>query len=247
MSIVGIGPGALEHLSQKARQALAECDVVAGYATYIRLLGSLTAGKEIISSGMRGEISRAARAIERAFLGKAVCIVSSGDPGIYGMAGLVLELLKEKECGMLPIEIIPGITAASACASLLGAPLAQDFAVISLSDILIPAKEIEAKLAAAAKADFAIVLYNPKSKHRTKPLKMAWKILKKYRPPLTPVGIVRNAYRACQQVETMSLKDAAALKAGIDMATTVIVGSSRTFIKNRFMVTPRGYDVNSIL
>lgn len=229
-------------LSQKARKAIAESKVIVGYATYIKLLGSLTAGKEIISSGMTKEIERAKAAIKRALEGKTVSIISSGDPGIYGMAGAVLELLEINDAKKITIEITPGITAASACASLLGAPLAQDFAVISLSDLLIKSREIEKRLRAAVKADFVIALYNPKSKSRIKPLESAWKIIRQYRPLATPVGIVKNAYRGHEKVKVMRLKDAGLLK-DIDMATTIIVGNSQTFLKSGYMITARGYNM----
>lgn len=229
-------------LSQKARDTIDESQVIIGYGTYINLLGNLVLGKEVVSSGMTGEITRARRAIEKALEGKKVSIISSGDPGIYGMAGIVLELLKKSDIKRLKIEIIPGVTAASACASLLGAPLTQDFAVISLSDLLVSREEIERKLKAALEADFAIVLYNPKSKSRTKPLERAWKIIKRFRSSGTPVGIVKNAYRNGEEVK-MSLLGKASLLKDIDMATTIIIGSSRTFVKDGYMITPRGYEI----
>lgn len=195
---------------------------------------------------MTQEIGRANKAIEKALAGKTVCVISSGDPGIYGMAGLILELLKKSDIDNLRIEIIPGITAASACASLLGAPLAQDFAVISLSDLLVTRKEIEKKLKYAVRADFVLVLYNPKSKSRIKPLERAWKIIRQYRPAQTPVGIVRDAYRASQDLRIRRLENVD--QAGdIDMATTVIIGNSRTFVKGKYMITSRGYDLENVL
>jgi len=229
-------------LSQKASDAIAESKVVVGYATYIKLLGSMVTGKEVVSSGMTQEVMRAHKAIEKALEGKDVCVISSGDSGIYGMAGVILELLKKNDISRIEIKIIPGITAASACASLLGAPLTRDFAVISLSDLLADRKKIEKKLMLALKADFVIVLYNPKSKSRIKPLERAWNIIKQHRPSTTPVGIVKNAYRNNQEVKAICLKDAAKLK-DIDMATTIIVGNSEAFIKNGYMITPRGYDL----
>lgn len=230
-------------MSQKAREVIAESQVIVGYNAYIKLLDNLAAGKEVISTGMTKEIGRAVQAIEKASLGKRVCIISSGDPGIYGMAGVILELLKKRDTEKIKIEIIPGITSASACASLLGAPLAQDFAVISLSDLLVDRKMIEKKIKAALNGSFVIVLYNPKSKSRIKPLEMAWDIITKSRPPATPVGIVKNAYRAKQDIKLMPLKKAVLLK-DIDMATTIIVGNSETFIKsNKYMITKRGYNI----
>jgi len=227
-------------MSQKAKQAIDESQVIAGYITYIRLLGKLAKEKEIIASGMTQEISRARQVIELALAGKKVCLISSGDPGIYGMAGVVLELLNSGQAGKFDLEIIPGITSASSCASLLGAPLAQDFAMISLSDLLVSRKEIEKKLLFSLKADFVIALYNPQSKTRTKPLEQAWKMIAKFRPAKTPVGIVKDAYRLGQEVIIKPLRQAARIK-DIDMATTIIIGNSRTLIKNGYMITPRGY------
>lgn len=227
-------------MSVKAKQAIGQSRVIAGYITYIRLLGKLVAKKEVIASGMTQEISRARQAIASALAGKKVCLISSGDPGIYGMAGVVLELLKSREAKKIDLEIIPGITSASSCASLLGAPLAQDFAMISLSDLLVSRKEIEKKLLFSLKADFVIALYNPQSKTRAKPLEQAWKMIAKFRPAKTPVGIVKYAYRPKQEVIIKPLRQAAKIK-DIDMVTTIIIGNSRTFMKNGYMVTPRGY------
>ncbi|MBI4335609.1 MAG: precorrin-3B C(17)-methyltransferase [Candidatus Omnitrophica bacterium] len=240
LSIVGIGPGDKGQMSQGARRAIAGADCLVGYSTYIKLLGGASSGKEILSSGMTHEVERAAEAIEKARRGKAVCVISSGDPGVYGMAGVILELLGSADAGKIDIEIMPGIMSANACAALLGAPLMNDFAVISLSDLLTKWKDIEKRLGAAAKAGFVIVLHNPRSKSRTKPLAMAWDIIKRHRPPLTPVGIVRNAYRSGEVVKITRLKDAPTLR-DIDMATTIIVGTSKTYVKNGYMITPRGY------
>ncbi|MDO8488491.1 MAG: precorrin-3B C(17)-methyltransferase [Candidatus Omnitrophota bacterium] len=240
-----MGPGDLAQLSRRAYEALNESQVIVGYSTYIKLLGKIIAKKELISFGMTQEIIRANEAIKKALEGRTVCVISSGDPGIYGMAGLILELLKNSDIKKLRIEIIPGITAASASASLLGAPLAQDFAVISLSDLLVSRQEIEKKLKYALKADFVIVLYNPKSKSRVKPLKRAWSIIRQYRAGQTPVGIVRDAYRDCQNLRIIRLKDVNRIK-GIDMTTTIIVGNSRTFVKGRYMVTRRGYKIKNV-
>lgn len=191
---------------------------------------------------MTQEIPRARQAIEIALKGKDVCIISSGDSGVYGMAQVVLELLKSRDAKRIKIEIIPGITAALACASLLGAPLAQDFAAISLSDILVPWQEIEKKLKAAAKGDFVIALYNPKSKSRIAPLMKAWDIISEYRPTMTPIGIVKNAYRKNQEIKISLLKERPLLE-NVDMATTIIIGNSKTFIKDGYMITARGYNI----
>lgn len=227
-------------MTPKAYRAIQDCQVIVGYKAYLQLLKGLLEGKEIISSGMTQEIRRAEKAIEKALGGNDVCLISSGDPGIYGMAGVILELLGKEEAGKIPIEIVPGVTAASSCASLLGAPLMNDFAVISLSDLLTDRRMIEKRIRSACRGDFVIVFYNPKSRKRIKPLQKAWQILMKYRSPQTPVGIVRNARRADEEVTIISLKEMLAVKQ-IDMGATVIVGNSKTFTKGRYMITPRGY------
>lgn len=241
LNIVGIGPGDRDFLSQKAYKAIRSCQVIVGYKAYIELLNDLVTGKEVLSSGMTQEIKRAKEAIEKALNGKNVCLISSGDPGIYGMAGITLELLRKEE-GHIEIEIIPGITAASSCASLLGAPLMNDFAVISLSDLLTDRRLIEERIESACKGDFVIVFYNPKSKKRIKPLERAWQILMRHRSPETPVGVVRNAQRDNEEVIIISLKDMLSLKQ-IDMGATIIVGNSRTYVKGKYMITPRGYEL----
>jgi len=226
-------------LTERAKEALDECQIIVGYKGYIKLLGKLAAKKDTISSGMTKEIERAAFAIENASQGRRVCLISSGDAGIYGMAGAALELLGNQK-PPVSLEIIPGITAASSCASLLGAPLANDFAVISLSDLLTDKKLIKKRVEAAAKGDFVIVFYNPKSKKRTAPLEDAWRILMKHRSSATPVGIVRNAYRENEKVRIVELKDMLRSEI-IDMFTTIIVGNSGTYVKGKYMVAPRGY------
>src|SRR4030042_806567 len=210
--MVGSGPGDRDSRPPRAYQAVKDCRVIVGYKAYLELLdndmsGGLLAGKEIISSGMTQELTRAGMAIEKALAGNDVCLISSGDPGIYGMAGVILELLEKEGTAKIPIEIVPGVTAASSCAGLLGAPLMNDFAVISLSDLLTDSKVIEKRVRSACRGDFVIVFYNPKSKKRIKPFEKAWQILMKYRPPQTPVGIVRNAKRADEEATIIRLKD----------------------------------------
>ncbi|OGW78076.1 MAG: precorrin-3B C(17)-methyltransferase [Omnitrophica bacterium RIFCSPLOWO2_02_FULL_45_16] len=240
--MVGIGPGEIGHMSLRARKAIEECQVIVGYNTYIKLLGDLIYNKEIKSFGMTEEIKRAEYAIGRARNGKRVCVISSGDPGVYGMAGLILELLKKNDPNELKIEIIPGVIAAAACASLLGAPLMHDFAVISLSDLLTDLELIERRVESAAKADFVVVLYNPKSARRVIPFQKACDIMLKYRSLNTPVGIVRNAYRDDQEVTVTTLKDLPSFKK-INMATTIIIGNSKTYVKHGCIITPRGYNL----
>ena len=230
----------MRHISQRAREAIEECQVIVGYHTYIKLLGDLTYNKEIIYSGMTEEIKRAKYAIEHAGRGRRVCVISSGDPGVYGMAGLVLELLKKNDLNKIEIEIIPGIIAATACAALLGAPLMHDFAVISLSDLLTDLELIKRRIELAAKADFVIALYNPKSAKRIIPFQKACDILLKYKSPYTPVGIVQNGYRDNQEVKVTTLKNLFSFKK-INMATTILIGNSKTYVKDKYMITPRGY------
>jgi precorrin-3B C17-methyltransferase len=229
-------------MSQCAREAIERSQVVIGYKTYVRLLGNLVRGKEVISSGMTEETERVKCAIENARRGKRVSLISSGDPGVYGMAGLALELLDKRDLNRIEIEIIPGIISANACASLLGAPLMHDFAVVSLSDLLTDLELIKRRIELAAKGDFVIVLYNPKSARRVIPFKEACDILLKYKSLHTPVGIVRNAYRDNQEVIITNLKKLISFKK-VNMVTTIIVGNSKTYLKGKFMITPRGYDL----
>ena len=231
-------------MTQRAYRAIQICQVIVGYTAYLQLLDGLLAGKEIISSGMTQELGRAEKAIEKALEGRDVCLVSSGDPGIYGMAGLILELLGKKEAEKIRIEIVPGVTAASSSASLLGAPLMNDFAVISLSDLLTDRRIIEKRIRAACRGDFVIVFYNPKSRKRIKPFEKAWQILMRYRSPRTPVGIVRNAGRPDEEVTLISLKGMLSATQ-IDMGATIVVGNSKTFIRGGFMITPRGYELKT--
>src|SRR6266571_871458 len=205
--VVGIGPGDLKHMTFEAREAIESADVVVGYATYLELIEPLLIGKEVVSSGMMREVERCREALAIAAAGKTVALVSSGDAGVYGMAGLVLELATHVGAhGMRPsflakpeIVIVPGVSAVQAAAAVLGAPLMHDFAVISLSDLLTPWQTIRQRLAAAAAADFVVALYNPRSKGRVTQIEEAREILMDSRPPQTPVGIVRNACRAGEE------------------------------------------------
>ncbi|MGB9808838.1 MAG: precorrin-3B C(17)-methyltransferase [Caldanaerobacter sp.] len=239
LKIVGIGPGSLDDMTQRALQALEECDVVVGYKTYIDLVMPLIEKKKIVSSGMRSEVERCRKAIELSLKGEKVCLISSGDPGIYGMAGLVYEIAGSEVLEEMDVEVIPGVTALNAASAILGAPIMQDFSAISLSDHLIPWEVIEKRLEASAKADFVVVLYNPKSRERQEHIEKAKKILLKYRKEDTPVGIVKNATRRGEEVVLTTLKDME--KFDIDMRTIVIVGNSSTYVKNGKMITPRGY------
>ena len=226
-------------MTPKAKDAIENADVIVGYKTYIKLIHDLIKPQTEVFSGTMGrEVDRAKTAVEKACQGKYVVVVSSGDPGVYGMAGVVFEVASLRDAE-LPIDVIPGVTAATVAASKLGAPLVTDFAVISLSDLLTPWEQIEKRLEASAEADFIIVLYNPQSIGRKKPLIKAHEILLKYRLPETPIGIVRKAGREGEEYVISSLKEL--LGEEVDMVSTVIVGNSTTKIISGRMVTPRGY------
>ncbi len=240
--LVGFGPGAEAHMTIRAREAIAEADVVIGYSTYIRLVRDLLDGKEVIRKGMTEEIDRCIEAYEQARQGKTVALVSSGDIGVYGMAGPTYEVLLQ--AGWRPgdgieVEVVPGCTALSACASLVGAPLTHDFCSISLSDLLTPWPVIARRLEAAARSDFVIALYNPKSGRRTGQIVEAQRILLQYRRPDTPVAIVKSAYRDLQDIQMVTLERMAECKIG--MLTTVLIGNSSTYLQENLMITPRGY------
>ena len=242
LSIVGIGPGAPQHTTPAALQAIREAELIVGYTTYIRLVRELIQGKEVIRTGMTEEIGRAAAAVERARGGGRVAIISSGDAGVYGMAGLVFQVLQESgwRRGQSPeLQLIPGMTALNSTASLVGAPLGHDFCAISLSDLLTPWPVISRRLEAAAAADFVVGLYNPASGRRTRQIVEAQRILRAHRAGDTPVALVKSAYRKLQQVELSDLDHF--LDFEIGMLTTVIVGSSNTFVYEGYMITPRGY------
>jgi len=212
--------------------------VVVGYQGYLELIADLLGEKQVIGSGMRKEVQRAETAIEAALDGKSVAVVSSGDAGIYGMAGLVFELLQKRGLD-LPVEVVPGITAASLAAAALGAPLMNDFVVLSLSDLLTPWPLIEKRLQLAAQGDWVIVFYNPKSRSRTSQIERAQAILLEQRSPQTPVGMVYKAGRSQEQRVISDL--AHFLEEPLDMSTVVIVGNSQSFVYKDFLVTPRGY------
>lgn len=241
ISVVGIGPGSLEHLTPKARSEIEAADVVVGYGTYIKLIQSIVKkGAEVVSGTMGKEVERAKIAVDKASVGKRVVMVSSGDPGVYGMAGIVLEVVAQQKTPVL-VEIVPGVTAATAASAILGAPLVSDFAVISLSDLLTPWEKIERRLEAAASADFSIVLYNPQSHGRIEPLAKAYEIMLKHVDSKTPVGIVRQAGREGESAVVTTLKEL--LNCEIDMVTTIVVGNSATKVVNGKMVTARGYEL----
>ncbi len=238
---MSLGPGSSDHLSPRAREALEAAEVVVGYSTYVDLLDPRTLqGKEVISTGMKREIDRCRAAIGKAMQGKNTAIVCSGDAGVYGMAGLVLELVEQDDLiGKIDVEVVPGIPALCAAAALLGAPLMHDFAVISLSDLLTPWDVIQTRVKAAAAADYVMVLYNPRSKSRDWQMGEVRKTVLEHRGPATPVGIVRNAMREDQEIRLTTLEDLD--DSPVDMLSIVIIGNSQTRISGTKMITPRGY------
>ncbi len=241
LHVVGIGPGSPKDMTLRAWSAIESSDTVVGYTTYIRLVEGMLAGKEVISTGMMKEAERCAEAVRLASEGRKVALISSGDAGIYGMAGLVLEIIEENYPGSVPfdLEVIPGVPAVCSSAASLGAPLMHDFAVVSLSDLLTPWELIVKRLEAAASADFVIALYNPRSKGRPGYLDEARDIIMKHRPGTTPVGIVKDSTREGERVIVTTLGGLPVEE--VDMTTMVIVGnsSSRRFMD--YILTPRGY------
>ncbi|NEQ96210.1 MAG: precorrin-3B C(17)-methyltransferase [Cyanothece sp. SIO2G6] len=240
--LIGSGPGALSQLTAAARTALLRCDVVIGYGLYLDLLRPLFHPNQVIeSSQITQEVQRAERAVTLAQQGLTVGMVSSGDCGIYGMAGLVLECLAQNQWdGQIPsIEVMPGITALQAIAARVGAPLMHDFCAISLSDLLTPWPVIEQRLDAAAQADFVVALYNPRSKTRLQGIEIALGIMKKWRSPRTPVAIARSLYREGESIQCLILDQLDVTT--IDMLTVVLIGNASTFLHAGKMITPRGY------
>lgn len=236
--VVGFGPGGYEHMTAKAIDVIEKADVVTGYTTYVDLLKEYFPDKRYIATPMMQEVKRCEMAVEEAGKGQTVAMVSSGDSGIYGMAGIVYQVAAEKGADV-EIETVPGVTAASAAASVLGAPLMHDFAVISLSDLMTPLERIMKRVDCAGQGDMIVCLYNPKSKKRTGYVEQAADILMKYQSADTPVGIVRNAGRRDESSVITTLGE---LKhAEIDMFSVVIIGNSQTYVKNGKMITPRGY------
>ncbi|ERM19887.1 precorrin-3B C(17)-methyltransferase [Brevibacillus laterosporus] len=240
--LIGFGPGHHDHITHRAKEAILECEVIIGYNTYVDLIRELISDKSVVRTGMTEEVSRAQEAVRLAELGQVVGVISSGDAGVYGMAGLVYEVLVEKgwtESTGVKVEVVPGISSIQSCASLLGAPIMHDACTISLSDHLTPWETIAKRVEAAASADFVIALYNPRSGRRTRQIVETQQILLKYRSPETPVGIVKSAYRDREHVVITTLADM--LQHDIGMLTTVIIGNSTTFVYDQKIITPRGY------
>ncbi|HNZ63909.1 MAG TPA: precorrin-3B C(17)-methyltransferase [Bacillota bacterium] len=238
--VVGIGPGDPGHMTYECRHALEKADIFVGYKTYARLVHPLYPEKPVYTTSMREETERCKKAIALAEEGKCVAVLSSGDAGVYGMAGLILELAEGKND--LRVEVIPGVTAALSGAAALGAPLAHDFAVVSLSDLLTPLEIIGRRLASAAEGDFCIALYNPASRKRRDHLKWACGILMEHgKSPDTVCGYARNVGREDESKAVLTLEELQSTE--VDMVTVVFIGNSMTKVINGKMVTPRGYQL----
>jgi len=241
ITVVGIGPGNLQDMTERAKAAISQSEIVVGYHTYIELIKELINNKEIIGTGMRQEIDRCQAAVESA-INKNVIVVSSGDAGVYGMAGLVLEMILNLPKEKRPkFEVIAGVSAVNAAASVLGAPLMHDFAIISLSDLLTPWEVITKRVECAAQGDFVIALYNPKSHKRVENILEVQKIVLRYRNKNTPVGIVTGASRSNESKIISTLENFT--DEDINMFSLVIIGNSQTYIKEDYMITPRGYKI----
>lgn len=254
--VVGFGSGEKKFMTQQAVTALEQSDLVIGYTTYVEILKKDFPDLHYLSTPMKKEVDRCQMAVQEALRHQTVALVSSGDSGIYGMAGILLEIvhkmqLENQDLNNLEIEIVPGITAASLAASALGAPLMHDFAVISLSDLLTPLDLIYKRISCVAQADFVICLYNPRSRTRTEYLAHSAELIMQYQSPDTPVGIVRNAGRSSdQKIWTTTLRE---LKdQPVDMFCVVIIGNSQSYLQEQagnpgnsgiYMITPRGYQL----
>ncbi|PXF60850.1 MAG: precorrin-3B C(17)-methyltransferase [Candidatus Methanogaster sp.] len=250
--IVGIGPGHPDLMTVAAQQAILKSEYVIGNTTYLDQIEPLLPGRKVITSSMGEEIARARHALELASRGKTVSIISGGDAGVYGMAGIVLEIAEKDGAGAdakmdvevdadTRIQVIPGVTAANSAASILGSPITSDFATISLSDLLTPWEDIEKRIAGAAASDFVIVLYNPKSRNRNTNFGRCIEIVRRYRSGSVPVGLVKNAFRDVERAVVTTLERALDYDDFVDMHTTAIIGNSESRIWGERIITPRGY------
>lgn len=237
--VVGFGPGGADQITPRALEALRQSDVIAGYDLYIELIKDMIEGKKLITTPMKKEVDRCKLAIEEALKGQTVAMISSGDAGVYGMAGVIHELCEDHP--EIEIEVVAGITAACSAAAVMGAPLIHDFAVISLSDLMTPWAKIEKRVELASEADFVICLYNPSSIKRHDYLQKACDLMLKHKHEATPCGYVRNIGREGETYTLCTLRELRDAK--VDMFTTVIVGNETTKIINNKLVTPRGYKV----
>ena len=234
--VIGIGPGGLEHMTLRDKDAIEESNIIIGYNKYIDMIKPIVEDKELFSTGMRGEESRCRKALELSKENNIVALISTGDSGIYGMAGLILQMKEDEN-----VEIIPGVTASSAAGSVVGAPLMHDNCNISLSDLMTPYDLIKKRVRNAADADMVISLYNPRSKGRPHYLRDAIEIIKEYRELNTPVAVVRHALREGQEYKLFTLENFD--EEVVDMFSIVIVGNSQSLIKEGKFITPRGYNV----
>ncbi|OOM74643.1 cobalt-precorrin-3B C(17)-methyltransferase [Clostridium puniceum] len=237
LRVIGIGPGSIENMSLRALKAIEDSDIIVGYNKYIDMIKVLTLDKELYSTGMKGEEARCKEALSLC-KDKNVALISTGDAGIYGMAGLILELRTNEE-----VEIIPGITASSAAGSVVGAPLMHDNCNISLSDLMTPYEDIKKRVKLAAEGDFVISLYNPKSKGRPYYLRECINIIKEFREDSTPVAVVRHALREGQNYKLFTIQNFD--PEVVDMMSIVIVGNSKSYYKEEQFITPRGYENKS--
>ncbi len=236
--VVGIGPGGADQITPRAREAMSRAEVLCGYTVYIDLVRPLYPDKEVFTTPMTRERERCRRCLELARSGRTVAMLCSGDAGVYGMAGPLLQLYPEFP--EVEVEVVPGATAALSGGAVLGAPLMHDFCVISLSDLLTPWEIIETRLLCAARGDFSVCLYNPSSKKRADYLRRACDILLREKAPGTVCGWVRNIGREGQERRVLTLAELR--EETVDMFTTVFIGSSATREINGWMVTPRGYE-----
>lgn len=235
---VGLGPGSPEFFTDQAKAAMEKSDVICGYTVYVDLVRDLFPDKEFYTTAMKQEVDRCRKALEIAESGKTVAMVCSGDSGVYGMAGLLIQLKDEYKD--IEVEVVCGVTAAISGSAVLGAPLGHDFCVISLSDLLTPWEVIEKRLRCAGEADFLIALYNPRSHKRVEHLNKACDILMEHKSPDTVCGYVKNIGREGQEKHIVLLKDLA--NEPIDMFTTVFIGNRETSVYGDDIVTPRGYE-----
>lgn len=233
--VVGIGPGGREHFTHRVDEVIDLCDAIVGYTPYIDYLGEMTEGKEIFSTGMKSEIERCEMAIDLVRQGKNTAIISTGDAGLYGMAGPIFERCEDEE-----VEVVPGVSANFAAAAHLGAPIMHDFVCISLSDLLTPWEVILKRVKAACDGDFVICIYNPRSKGRKDHLKTVTDLMLEQKSPDTPVGIVKNAGRPETRVITTTLGSIPYEE--VDMLSCLIIGNSKTYFRGGHMITPRGYE-----
>ncbi len=244
--IVGIGPGHPDLMTVAAQRAILESDYVIGNTTYLDQIKPLLPGKKVITSSMGEEIARARHALELTSDGNTVSIISGGDAGVYGMAGIVLEIAEKESADVdsdaIPqIHVIPGVTAANATASILGSPITGDSAAISLSDLLTPWDDIERRIAGAAASDFVIILYNPKSRNRNTNFARCIEIVRRYKSGSVPVGLVKNAYRDGERAVVTTLERVLDYDDFVDMHTTAIIGNSESRTWGDRIITPRGY------